>query len=75
MLKTRREILIPLGFVLLLFGGGTTIHAGLTVQEGLESLGNTDGVLTWQIDQLVPGEEMNRTVLFAYAESRDKLLS
>ncbi|MHC4112487.1 MAG: HzsA-related protein [Planctomycetota bacterium] len=42
---------------------------------GLESMGNTDGVLTWNLNTLKPGSSMKKTVIFAYADSRNKLVA
>ena len=42
--------------------------------EGLESAGNTDGLLTWRLGALEPGKSASETVVFAFADSRDKLL-
>lgn len=40
---------------------------------GLESTGNTDGVLTWTLATLEPGQSKAETVIFAYAETHEKL--
>jgi len=37
-------------------------------------MGNTDAVLTWHLGSLEPGQSHRRTAIFAYADSRDKLL-
>jgi hypothetical protein len=42
---------------------------------GLESTGNTDGVLTWNLGTLKPGSSIKKTVIFAYADSRNKLVA
>ena len=48
----------------------TNVTAG-----GLESTGNTDGLLTWNLGQLEPSGSVKTTTLFAYADSYDKLLA
>ena len=45
------------------------------VAGGLESLGNVDGVLTWELDSIEPGESAIETVLFAFADSREDLVA
>ncbi|MBN2310275.1 MAG: hypothetical protein JXR94_14970 [Candidatus Hydrogenedentes bacterium] len=42
---------------------------GAAFADGLESLGNTDGVLTWDLGTLAPGESARLAVIFAFAES------
>ncbi len=61
-----QSLVLVLGGVFLV----TTAMAG-----GLESTGNTDGVLTWNLGTLEPGESMKKTVIFAYADSHDKLVA
>ncbi|MHC4098391.1 MAG: hypothetical protein ACYSU3_20320, partial [Planctomycetota bacterium] len=51
-----------------------TFTASAAGADGLESLGNTDGILTWHLDSLGPGDSTQETVIFAYAKSRKKLL-
>ncbi len=53
----------------------TTFTATAAGADGLESLGNTDGILTWHLDSIEPGATARETVIFAYAESRKKLLT
>ncbi|NQT37924.1 MAG: PD40 domain-containing protein, partial [Planctomycetes bacterium] len=43
--------------------------AAASAADGLESLGNTDGVLTWQIGTLASGDSARRVVLFAFDPS------
>ena len=40
---------------------------------GLESMGNTDGVLTWRIGTIPPGGSGREVVLFAFDASHEKL--
>ena len=42
---------------------------GLLAAAGLDSTGNTDGVLTWQMGAIQPGGSTRQVVLFAYGES------
>ncbi|MHC4346571.1 MAG: TolB family protein, partial [Planctomycetota bacterium] len=42
---------------------------------GVSSEGNTDGVLTWHLGRIEPGQSTVRTVLFAYADSLEELTS
>jgi len=42
---------------------------------GVESLGNTDGVLTWHLGTLEAGASKREAVIFAYAESHDALMA
>jgi len=42
--------------------------------RGLESTGNTDGVLTWSLGRLGAGQSRTRTVIFSYADSYAELL-
>jgi hypothetical protein len=51
-----------------------TFTASAAGADGLESLGNTDGILTWHLDSLGPGDSAQETVIFAYTRSREKLL-
>jgi hypothetical protein len=51
-----------------------TFTATAAGADGLESLGNTDGILTWHLDSLGPGDSAQETVIFAYTKSRKKLL-
>ncbi|MHC4404956.1 MAG: TolB family protein, partial [Planctomycetota bacterium] len=39
-----------------------------------ESMGNTDGVLVWQIGTLPPGQTAREVVLFAFDDSHEKVL-
>ena len=41
--------------------------------EGLHSMGNTDGVLTWALGDLEPGESAREAVIFAYSESPETI--
>ena len=41
---------------------------------GLEAWGNVDGVLTWHLGRLAPGETNRTTVLIGFADSRDDLI-
>jgi len=41
---------------------------------GLDSSGNTDGLLTWRIGRLAPGESGRRVVLFAFDDSHEKVV-
>ncbi|MGQ9732867.1 MAG: HzsA-related protein [Candidatus Zipacnadales bacterium] len=41
--------------------------------QGTESIGNVDGVLTWSLGSLAPGETTSETVLFTFASSYDEL--
>ena len=52
-----------------------TFIASAAGADGLESLGNTDGILTWHLDSLGPGDSARETVIFAYTKSRKKLLT
>jgi len=40
---------------------------------GLDSMGNTDGLLTWTIGTLVPGDSERRVVLFAFDDSHKEV--
>ncbi|MHC4282915.1 MAG: HzsA-related protein [Planctomycetota bacterium] len=51
-----------------------TFTASAAAADGLESLGNTDGILTWHLYSLEPGDSAQETVIFAYTRSRKKLL-
>ena len=51
---------------------GCLLPAAVTA-AGLSSEGNTDGVLTWQLGRIEPGQSTVRTVLFAYADSLEQL--
>jgi len=51
-----------------------SVSAGAAPAGGLESTGNTDGVLTWRLDTLAPGASARRVVLFAYDASHKGLL-
>jgi hypothetical protein len=53
---------------------GCLLPAAVTA-AGLSSEGNTDGVLTWQLGRIEPGQSTVRTVLFAYADSLEQLTS
>jgi len=75
-MKGRWEI--PAGISLhqtLVLGLGGVLLATVAMAGGLESTGNTDGVLTWNLGVLEPGESMKKTVIFAYADSHDKLIA
>ena len=53
----------------------SVLPAAAAMAGGLESTGNTDGVLTWNLGTLKPGRSMKKTVIFAYADSRNKLVA
>ncbi len=57
-------------FMLVLVGALLTTTVAIA---GLESMGNTDGVLTWNLGAIEPGNSIKETVIFAYADSREKL--
>jgi hypothetical protein len=40
---------------------------------GLDSVGNTDGILTWQIGTLAAGKSSRQVVLFAFGDSYEKV--
>ena len=40
---------------------------------GNESVGNVDGVLTWNLGDLPPGDTARQVVLFAYADSHEQI--
>jgi hypothetical protein len=50
-----------------------SIMPGRLGAEGLESMGNTDGVLTWRLGTLEKGTPAREVVLFAYDNSPDAL--
>ncbi|MBN2269735.1 MAG: hypothetical protein JXN61_03920 [Sedimentisphaerales bacterium] len=52
-----------------------TFLTGAAFADGLESTGNTDGVLTWSLGTLEPGRSKTETVVFACAASREKLMA
>ncbi|MBL7152324.1 MAG: hypothetical protein ISS79_01300 [Phycisphaerae bacterium] len=60
--------LFPLALVL-----SGVLLTGAAFADGLESMGNTDGVLTWSLGVLDAGQSKTETVIFAYADSRQKL--
>ncbi len=43
--------------------------AGGISAAGIEATGNVDGLLTWRVGELAPGESNRQVVLFAYADS------
>jgi len=45
----------------------------LLAATGLESAGNTDGVLTWQLGSLKKGQSAREVVLFAFEPSADRV--
>ena len=47
------------------------LPAAAAMAGGLESTGNTDGVLTWNLDTLKSGGSMKKTAIFAYVDSRN----
>ena len=47
--------------------------AAAAIAVGLESAGNTDGVLHWNLGTLEAGGSAGQVVIFAYADSYDKL--
>ena len=49
--------------------------ATTVIADGLDSTGNTDGLLTWNIGRLEPDKSAKKTVIFAYSESYNKLLA
>ncbi len=53
----------------------TPFPASAAAADGLESFGNTDGILTWHLDSIDPGASAQETVIFAYTGSRKKLLT
>ena len=56
------EISARVGVILL-------IAAGAAAAAGVDSTGNTDGILTWQPQRLPPGESVRRVVLFAFGNA------
>ncbi len=40
---------------------------------GLDSIGNTDGVLTWRLGTLDPGKSARQVIVFAFSDSLDQL--
>jgi len=70
----RKGRILPISFhrafALVLVGALLTTTVGV---GGLESMGNTDGVLTWNLGTIEPGNSIKETVIFAYAGSREKL--
>ena len=42
---------------------------------GLDFAGWVDGLVAWDLETLEPGESASRTVIFAFAKSRDELIS
>jgi len=50
------------------------LWAAIAPAGGLESAGNTDGVLTWKLDTLAAGASVRRVVLLAYDASHKGLL-
>jgi len=47
--------------------------AAATSAAGLDSIGNTDGLLTWTVGTLAPGESGRQVVLFAFDDSHAKV--
>ncbi|HYW81236.1 MAG TPA: hypothetical protein VE890_16755, partial [Thermoguttaceae bacterium] len=64
----RRVLLVGLCLAL----GLVTVNMSLAA--GLDSAGNTDGVLTWQIGTLDAGESARQVVLFAFDDSHEALV-
>ncbi len=57
------------GLILLaVLGPSATLSAA-----GISSQGNTDGLLTWRIGTLEPGQSNRQVVLFAFDDSHDKV--
>ena len=48
---------------------GIVLIASGAFADGLEALGNADGVLTWHLGSLAPGASARECVLFAHADS------
>jgi len=51
------------------------LPAPVCAAAGLESAGNTDGVLTWRLGTLEPGESAREVVLFAFGDSAEDVLN
>ncbi len=49
------------------------VPSATVVAAPLESSGNADGVLTWQLGKIDPGKQVRRTVLFAFEENHKDL--
>ncbi len=47
----------------------------LGAAERLDSLTNTDGVLTWKLGSLEPGKSVRQVVLFTFDDSYEKVAS
>jgi hypothetical protein len=61
-----RGLPIAVGFL-----GCAFVSAGIGLAAGLQSAGNTDGVLTWRLGSLAKGQWAREVVLFAFANSPD----
>ena len=55
---------VCVGIILLVVSGSAAV-----LRAGIDSTGNTDGILTWQIGSVVPGESARQVVLFAFGAS------
>ena len=56
------------GGLWVLWLAGVAAHA-----DGLAATGNTDGLLTWRLGELAPGQSKAEVVLFAFDASHEKL--
>ena len=56
------------GFLALLLAAGSVARGA-----GLNSMGNTDGVLTWSLGTLAPGKTARHVVLLSYDKSHEAL--
>ena len=62
------------GAVGLVLAAAVLVRALPCAAAGLESVGNTDGVLTWRLGVLEKGKTARHIVLFAFDESHGKLV-
>ena len=49
------------------------VLAGASAGAGVDSTGNTDGLLTWRLGALAPGASVRQVVLFAFDDSHEKV--
>ncbi len=66
-MRPSRVTLLSAGLLWLAIGGGIS----LCPAAGLESAGNTDGVLTWRVGTVEQGKPAREVVLFAFDHSPD----